>query len=84
MSHLTIDGLRNNFVLGRGEVVIEVKGTSRIENRDLRPLIAFSDEHRPRTALFVCNESAERHVGGIRIVPWRTFLERLWAKKIIA
>jgi predicted AAA+ superfamily ATPase len=80
----TKTGLEVDFVLGRGEVAIEVKGASRIEDRDLRPLLAFSGEHRPRTALLVCNEFAERHVGGIRIVPWRTFLERLWAGRIVA
>ena len=38
----TKSGLEVDFVLGEGEVAIEVKGTSRVDNRDLRPLVAFN------------------------------------------
>jgi predicted AAA+ superfamily ATPase len=79
----TKSGLEVDFILGGGEVAIEVKGASRVDPRDLRPLRAFVEEYSPRQALVVCNESAERLVGPIRIVPWRTFLRQLWAGKII-
>jgi hypothetical protein len=35
-----------DFILGGGEVAIEVKGASRIDNRDLRPLRTFMDLYR--------------------------------------
>ena len=34
-----------DFVLGGGEVAIEVKGAARVEKRDLRPLTAFVEEY---------------------------------------
>jgi hypothetical protein len=42
-------------------------------------LNAFVDEFKPKYALVVCNEREERVVDGIRLVPWKTFLTRLWA-----
>jgi predicted AAA+ superfamily ATPase len=79
----TKSGLEVDFVLGLGEVAIEVKGTNRVDNRDLRPLHAFIEEYSPGQALVVCNEAAERLVGPIRIMPWRQFLQSLWAGEII-
>ena len=70
-------------MLGNGEVAIEVKGTSRVEDKALRPLRAFIDEYAPPKALVVCNEPAERVVGPIRIVPWNAFLQSLWAGEVI-
>jgi predicted AAA+ superfamily ATPase len=79
----TKTGLEVDFVLGRGEVAVEVKGSNRIEKKDMRPLIAFIDEYKPRKALVVCNESEERVVDEIGIMPWRRFLHLLWDGKII-
>jgi uncharacterized protein len=75
----TKSGLEVDFVLARGAVAIEVKGASRVGDRDLRSLRAFTEEFSPKHALVVCNETHERAVGGIRIVPWRAFLKNLWA-----
>jgi len=79
----TKSGLEVDFVLGGGEVAIEVKGTSRIDKRDLRPLSAFIEEYSPRKALVVCNEREERVHGQIRIMPFRKFLRDLWQDKIV-
>jgi len=79
----TKSGLEIDFVLAKGEVAIEVKGSSRVEQRDLRPMMAFVGEYAPKKALLVCNEREERVQGRIRIMPWRRFLEDLWEGKII-
>ena len=79
----TKSGLEVDFVLGRGEVAIEVKGATRVEKRDLRPLNAFIEEYSPRKALLLCNEREERVHGRIRIMPYRNFLRALWEGKII-
>jgi len=79
----TKSGLEVDFVLAKGEVAIEVKGSSRVEQRDLRPMMAFAEEYAPKKALLVCNEREERIQGRIRIMPWRRFLEDLWEGKII-
>ena len=75
--------LEVDFVLGGGEVAVEIKGAKRLDNRDLRPLMAFVDEFRPRHAMVVCNENTERVVGSIRIMPWRRFLSALWEGDIL-
>jgi predicted AAA+ superfamily ATPase len=80
----TKSGLEVDFVLGEGEVAVEVKGTARVDISDLRSLRAFSEDQRPRRALLVCNERAPRVVEGIEVLPWREFLARLWAGKIVA
>lgn len=79
----TKSGAEVDFVLGQGEVAIEVKGTSRVDDRDLRSLALFRELHRPRAAVVVCNEAEERVVGGVRILPWRRFFEDLWNGRII-
>jgi uncharacterized protein len=60
-------------------VAIEVTGSSRVEDRNLRPLAAFQAEQKPRKAFLVCHEIAERPVEKIRIMPWRIFLRELWS-----
>ena len=52
--------------------------------RELTPLRAYIEEHRPRHAIVVCTASAPRRTqDGIWILPWERFLERLWADAII-
>ncbi|MEN8165519.1 MAG: AAA family ATPase [Acidobacteriota bacterium] len=79
----TKSGLEVDFVLAGGEVAIEVKGSSRIDARDFRPLRAFIDEYKPRQALLVCNERERRQVDGILVLPWREFLQSLWTGEIV-
>jgi uncharacterized protein len=80
----TKSGLEVDFVLGDGEVGVEVKGTSRVDASDLRSLRAFVTDHRPRHAILVCNERAPRLVEGIEILPWREFLARLWGGRVLS
>ena len=79
----TRTGLEVDFVLGGGETAIEVKGTSRVDPRDLRGISAFAHEFSPKQAIVVCSEQQERVLGPIRIMPWMTFLEKLWDGSII-
>ena len=80
----TKSGLEVDFILGQGEVAIEVKGTSRVDNADLRPLKTFIQEYRPARAFVVCNEGASRVHEDIRILPWRDFLKMLWNGEVIS
>lgn len=76
-------GREVDFVLGSGEVAIEVKGSPRVDDRDLRSLASFAEAQKPRLSYVVCNETEERTVGEIRIVPWRSFFNALWAGEVI-
>jgi uncharacterized protein len=80
----TKSGLEVDFVLGDGEVAVEVKGTSRVDPADLRSLRAFIEDNRPRRALLVCNERVPRVVDGIEVLPWREFLARLWGGAVLS
>ncbi len=77
-------GLEVDFVLGRGEVAIEVKGSSRIDNADLRPLRAFIEEYHPKKEFVVCNEGSPRVHENIHLLPWREFLTMLWNGSVIS
>jgi len=80
----TKTGLEVDFILGGGQVALEVKGARRIDTVDLRPLKAFMQEYHPRKSLLVCNERDPRIHEGIEILPWRSFLSMLWDGTIIS
>ena len=65
-------------------MAIAVKGTSRIDGADMRPLKAFVQGYRPARAFIVCNERAPRVHEGIHILPWRDFLQMLWGGAVIS
>jgi predicted AAA+ superfamily ATPase len=79
----TKSGQEVDFVLGDAEVAIEVKGSSRVDARELRGLHAFIHDYHPRSALVVSTEPAPRTAGGIHFLPWRDFLGRLWDGTIL-
>jgi predicted AAA+ superfamily ATPase len=73
-----------DFVLAKGEVAVEVKGASRVDNSEFRSLKAFVADYRPRKAFLVCNETAPRLHEGIRVLPWREFLQMLWNGDVLS
>jgi predicted AAA+ superfamily ATPase len=79
----TKSGAEVDFVLGQGEVAIEVKGTARIDGKDMNGLEAFIQACSPRRSIVVCNEKERRLHGKIEILPWEIFLRELWGGKIL-
>lgn len=79
----TKQGAEVDFVLGDGEIAVEVKGGSFVDRKNLQAIKAFSEDFSPKKAYVVCNEKDKRIVGGIKIYPWKIFLEELWADNII-
>jgi len=79
----TKTGIEVDFVLGAGEVAVEIKGTGRIDNRDLNGLEAFIEAHAPKKSIIVCTEKEKRAHGKIAVLPWKTFLQELWSGKIL-
>ena len=79
----TAHGLEVDFVLNDLEVAIEVKGSSRVHEGDLRGLRALAQDGAVGREIVVCLESEPRSVeAGIEILPWSTFCERLWAGEL--
>lgn len=79
----TKSGLEVDFVLGMGEIAIEVKGAARIDKKDMNGLQAFAQAYPPKRSIVVCNEKEKRLHGKIEILPWEIFLRELWAGKIL-
>ena len=79
----TKSGQEVDFILDNGTVAIEIKGTNRVDRRDLNGLLAFVNEFIPKKAFIVCNEKEERLFKKMRIIPWRNFLRLLWSGEII-
>jgi predicted AAA+ superfamily ATPase len=79
----TKSGLEVDFVLAEGKVAIEVKGSSRVDKRDITGLMAFMESYKPRRSIIVCNEAEKRIYDKIEIIPWRNFLYELWEGRIL-
>ncbi|MFA5143724.1 MAG: AAA family ATPase [Candidatus Omnitrophota bacterium] len=79
----TKSGIEVDFVLGKGEVAIEIKGSSHVNKRDIYGLNAFTEAFSPKKSILVCNEKEKRIHGKIAIIPWEVFLHELWAGKIL-
>jgi len=79
----TKSGLEVDFVLGTGEIAIEIKGAGRIDKKDMTGLDAFTQAYSPKRSIIICNEREKRLHGKIEILPWEIFLQQLWAGKIL-
>ena len=80
----TSTGYEVDFVLGDMAVAIEVKGSARVHDADLRGLRALVASHRPLQAVVVCLETVPRTVRpGIAVLPWQLFLDRLWSGELV-
>jgi predicted AAA+ superfamily ATPase len=66
------------------EVAIEVKAATIAQSKHLAGLRALSEEGRPMRSYLVCREERPRRLDEIDILPWREFLERLWAGAILS
>ena len=83
----TKNGLEVDFILGNAEIAIEVKISKLVERSDLKGLIAFCEEHAPKKAIVVSQDTQPRKIRVddtiyIDILPWQVFLKRLWGKKL--
>jgi len=80
-------GLEVDFIIGNGEVAIEVKISRTVHRQDIHGVIAFCEEHHPKKALVVSLDAAPRLLKindeiEIRILPWEHFLKALWKGEI--
>ena len=66
-----------DFVLA-DKTAVEVKAKDPVGERDVRGLRALREESLLKHYVVVSLEARPRTVDGIRILPWRDFLERLW------
>lgn len=84
----TKTGLEVDFVLGAANVGIEVKISQQVRKEDVRGLYAFVEEHQPEKAIVVSQDPKARRWktdsgAEIWVLPWKAFLQQLWAGEII-
>lgn len=80
----TSTGLEVDFILGATDAAIEVKASSRVHSAHTAALRALCDEAKVKRPIVVTLERTPRKVeGGIEVLPWMDFLQRLWAGEIV-
>lgn len=84
----TSSGLEVDFILGDAEVAIEIKISSDLRGSDTRGLIAFAEQHRAKRLILVnlSDKKMKKKIDDqntLEILPWKLFLESLWAGEII-
>ncbi len=71
-------GFEVDFIVN-DEIAVEVKASKTIGQHDLRGIKALMEEKKLKQYVLVCLDKTPRIVDGISIIPWRMFLEKLWA-----
>ncbi|MDF3054297.1 MAG: hypothetical protein K0Q74_204, partial [Gammaproteobacteria bacterium] len=84
----TKTGLEVDFILGNAQVAIEVKISEQVHKQDLNGLIAFCEEHPNTKPIVVSQDKRARQLVindqlNIMIMPWQSFLKKLWKGEII-
>lgn len=79
----TASGFEIDFILGDKDVALEVKDVPEVYSQHLRSMNAFEEEYKPKKTIIVSLDARPRNVNGIMILPWKTFLNDLWAGLII-
>lgn len=79
----TRGGAEVDFILGGGDLAIEVKGSDKVSGRSLRGVYELNKQTNVKKTIVVTNESSERLYNKIQLIPYKIFLQRLWAGEII-
>lgn len=75
----TSTGQEVDFIVGEMDLAIEVKGSSRVHEGDIRSLETLREDGPVKRCLVVCLEKERRTIRkGIDIVPWDDFIRSLW------
>ncbi|MEN6454898.1 MAG: AAA family ATPase [Prolixibacteraceae bacterium] len=80
----TASQIEIDFVLGDHEVAVEVKATDNANPRHLKGLKSFAEEYAVKKSILVSNDPLPRKIGDVLILPWKEFLQQLWAGAIIS
>ena len=73
-----------DFILGDGEIVVEIKSSASANDSHMKGLRAYKEEHSAKKYILVSRDPNPRKTSdGIDILPWKIFLERLWSGDIL-
>ncbi|MBU4251990.1 MAG: ATP-binding protein [Candidatus Omnitrophica bacterium] len=80
----TSTGREVDFILGEKELAIEIKGSSRVHEGDIRSLQALIEDGPIKKRCLVCMEKQPRNLtNNIQILPWQMFIEQLWNDELL-
>jgi predicted AAA+ superfamily ATPase len=79
----SVDRYEVDFIVN-GKTAIEVKSTKYVTEAHLKGLKAIQQESQIKQCLIVSDDPRERVMGSIHVIPWRIFLQRLWANQLFA
>jgi predicted AAA+ superfamily ATPase len=80
----TSTGREVDFILGEKELAVEVKGSVRVHEGDTASLHALLEDGPVKKRVIVCLEKQSRvFSGGIEVLPWQDFVQRLWSGNLI-
>ncbi len=71
-----------DFILGDKIAALEIKASTRVSSKDMRHLEVLLEDGPIKHKFIVCGERQPRTVKGIKIIPWKYFLESLWEGEI--
>ena len=71
-------GFAVDFIIG-DSCAIEVKASKRVSLQDLKGLKALKEEKLLKKYFLVCRQETPQIWDGIEVLPWRVFLDQLWA-----
>ena len=73
-----------DFILGEGEIALEIKSSAEVKSRHQKGLKAFKEEFSPKQAIIVSLDPQPRKTeDNILILPWKEFLRRLWGNELL-
>ena len=80
----TSTGREVDFILGEKELAVEIKGSSRVHEGDIRAFQALIEDGPVKKCCLVCLEKQPRDVTrNIKILPWQMFIEQLCNGELI-
>jgi predicted AAA+ superfamily ATPase len=79
----TKSGFEVDLIVG-SELALEIKATTQVTDRHLKGLRALREEKALKKYWIVSLDSHRRTLDGIEILPWKEFLQILWAGQILA
>lgn len=77
----TTDQYEVDFVIN-SKIAIEVKATKKITDAHLKGLKAIQKEEAIKKLIVISEDPIERETEGVHILPWQSFLTKLWNHEI--
>ncbi len=80
----TASGFEVDFILGDGEIAVEIKSSASVQNQHMRGIRAFKEEQKSKRYIVVSMDPEPRKTSdGIEIMPWKYFLDNLWDNNLL-